>query len=230
MEGIKLIDASDVVEGSIKKSKMVKKPLGGKLLPGPTKEIIDLDKKSDVKPVVNVIESDKKTGNEVESDKKTGDGIVSGRTIRALKLKQDIYYGENDINKKQFVKMYKKKELGLRWIENTSVGGEIVNCWINQDRSQYIIKLPEEGEYKRFKFYGCDEIYNFFVSLGAISFDYTKEKIPESTRLTNHLDKTNVDKVEEQEKCEFIGADLWSGYRTRQLLKGMPDNWGIKWK
>lgn len=28
---------------------------------------------------------------------------------------------------------------------------------------------------------------------------------------------------------DFVGADLWSHYRTHQLLKGMPDNWGIKW-
>lgn len=44
-----------------------------------------------------------------------------------------------------------------------------------------------------------------------------------------------VIKIEEPEKIEeeeyrFVGADLWSHYRTHQLLKSAPDNWGVKWK
>lgn len=233
MDGIKLIDASEVSvkkktsKIEVEKTKSEKSPIkiitesGNQKVEGSTEsdiKIIDVNR-DDVSKIVNV----------VEHDKKMDIGVKSDKTIRALKLKQDIYYGEKNVNKKQFMKLYKKKELALRWVENTSIGGEIVNCWINEDRSQYIIKLPEEGEYKRFKFYGCDEIYNFFVKIGAIPFDYTKEIVPEHAHLTDQFDKTNVGKVEEQEEYEFIGADLWSGYRTRQLLKGMPDNWGVKW-
>jgi len=231
MEGIKLIDASEVSgkkntsKIEIKKTKKI-----------PIKIITESVKQDDKQNVPEIATgNDAKSRDErvdinvVEPDKKIDIGVKSDKTIRALKLKQDIYYGEKNVNKKQFVKLYKKKDLALRWVENTSVGGEIVNCWINEDRSQYIIKLPEEGEYKRFKFCGCDEIYNFFVKLGAIPFDYTKEIVPEVVHLTDQFDKTNIGKVEEQEEYEFIGADLWSGYRTKQLLKGMPDNWGVKW-
>lgn len=233
MEGIKLIDASEV---SVKKNtskieikKTKKSPM--KIITGSDKQKVEESTvRNDVK-IIDVHREDISKDKIVSvAESKIDDEVKRDKTIRALKLKQDIYYGEKNINKKQFMKLYKKKELALRWVENTSVGGEIVNCWINEDRSQYIIKLPEEGEYKRFKFYGCDEIYNFFVSLGAIPFDYTKEIIPEPAHLTDQFDKTNVGKVEKQEEYEFIGADLWSGYRTRQLLKDMPDNWGVKWK
>lgn len=239
---MKIIPASDMVEGSKKKSKIVKKSLGDKLLPGPIKGVIDLDKKPDVGKTDNKIDIKADVKPDVDvivSDSKTDVGDVSGRTIRAIKLKEGAYYGPNDINKKQFVKMYKSKKLDLKWTENTSIGGAIVSCWINKDRNQYIIKLLEEGGYKRFKFYGCEEIYDYFISLGAIPFDYTKENATSPSYLSNYNEKGATDVIEGktvecvsdiEEDRGFVGADLWSGYRTRQMLKGMPDNWGIKWK
>ena len=90
---MKIIPASDMAEVSKKKSKIVKKPLGDKLLPGPIKGIVDLDKKPDVgKTVVGI----------AAPDNKTDTGVISDREIKAIKLKESIYYGPNDINKKMF--------------------------------------------------------------------------------------------------------------------------------
>lgn len=253
---IKIIDASDVIEGRSRKkkvTKVVKKPVSepvGKPGSYKTVDVDNLFSKGGVKKMpllsMNSIKPTSSMNNmsNVRSDASnvdTGTGTSNvaeekaTRVIRAIKLKEDIYYGPGEANKKEFVKLYKKKELALRWIEGSNVNGEIVNSWINQDRSQYIIKLPEEGGYKRFKFFGCDEIYNYFMSLGAIPFDCTKENVPEATYLTD-VGKSNVenkiDSGDDNRLCDdhFIGADLWSGYRTRQLLKDMPDYWGVIWK
>ena len=149
---------------------------------------------------------------------------IVGRKIRTIKLKQDIYYGPKNTNKNKFMRMYKK--LGLIWRTET-IGGVVVDGWISKDKSQYIIKLPEEGDYKRFKFYGCDEIYNYFISLGAVTFDLSENK--------DNISGINIQKKDgivdtKDEKYEFIGADLWSGHMTRRLLKNIPDNWGVIWK
>ena len=137
-------------------------------------------------------------------------------TIRAIKIKQDIYYGPKNINKNRFMRMYKK--LGLGWRTEENIEGSVVDGWFNKDKSQYIIKLVEEGEYKRLKFHRCDGIYDYFISLGAIPFDYEKE--------TSSTVKVGGD----IDEYRFIGADLWSHHRTEQLLKDMPADWGVKWK
>lgn len=138
------------------------------------------------------------------------------KDVRNIKLKQDIYYGPKNSNKNKFVRMYKK--LNLVW-KTEKIDGVLVDGWFNKDKSQYIIKLPEEGDYKRFKFYGCDKIYDYFIGLGAVTFELSdKDNISSST--TKDID----------EDYKFVGADLWAHYRTKQLLKNMPDNWGIKWK
>ena len=266
MEGIKVIPASEVIEsGSRKKSKPTKKS-DDKLS---NKSSLIITKITNIKVVDanDVVDSGVKQDNIVNVDtvgpkiKTTVDIVVPGiktdiesrtdasKIIRAIKLKESIYYGPSDINKKTFVKMYKSKKLNLKWTENINIDGAIVSCWTNQDRTQYIIKLLEEGGYKRLKFYGCDEIYDFFINLGAIPFDYTKENSTSPSYLSNYANKdvkdiaTNVTKDVIDGKIvtvecesgidntsEFIGADLWSGYRTKQLLKGVPDNWGVIWK
>ncbi len=252
MEGIKVIPASEVIEsGSRKKTKSTIKS-GAKSSNKSSIVITKIAKITNIE-VVNakdVVEAGTKQVNKVEIENaenktdagiKTDIGIVGSenRTIKAIKLKESIYYGPNDINKKTFVKMYKSKKLNLKWTENINIDGAIVSCWTNQDRTQYIIKLLEEGGYKRFKFYGCDEIYDFFIDLGAIPFDYTKENSTSPSYLSNYIDKEPKDSIgskgiecvsDTAEDTEFIGADLWSGYRTKQLLKGLPDNWGVIWK
>lgn len=139
--------------------------------------------------------------------------------IRAIKIKESVYYGPKNVNKNKFMRMYKK--LGLTWREYVEIEDKRVDGWFNEDKSQYIIKLSQEGEYKRLKFYGCDDIYDYFISLGAETFDYGKEDI---TNLDNSTVKDNG------YGYRFIGADLWSNYRTVQLLKKAPMNWGVKWK
>jgi len=222
MEGIRLIDASEVhVKKKTSKIEIKKIP----------KIPINIIDDKNITESVGIRESDK--GSEVddknilkkESDqnnKSVQDNV--GMEIRAIKLKQEIYYGPKNVNKNKFMRLYKK--LGLTWLEDISIGGMIVSGWVNKDRSQYIIKLLEEGDYKRFKFYGCDAIYDYFMSLGAVTFDYTKE-----TQISpSYQTKTIVDIDKTIDKYEFIGADLWSGYMTRKLLKNMPDNWGVIWK
>lgn len=260
MDGIKVIPASDVIEsGSRKKSKPTKKSddkLSNKsslIITKTTnikvvdaKDVINADTKSDNKVNIDTIVHDDKTdGNKADTGAAggaAGGADTENRTIKAIKLKESIYYGPNDINKKTFVKMYKSKKLNLKWTENINIDGAIVSCWTNQDRTQYIIKLLEEGGYKRFKFCGCDEIYNYFIGLGAIIFDYTKENSTSPSYLSNYIDKDVTTDVTDgktitvecesgiDEDREFIGADLWSGYRTKQLLKNVPDNWGVIWK
>lgn len=232
---IKLIDASDVVVGKKRPSKVEVKNISKVPLKIATKEgiVVTNEISMDKPKVVRVVEPD--ISDVLEKPSHVDTIVVSDRTIKAIKLKEEIYYGPNDINKKAFVKMYKSKKLGLRWMENISIDGTIVSCWTNEDRSQYIIKLLEEGGYKRFKFYGCEEIYNYFISLGAITFDYTKENSISPSYLDNYTDKDSSGKDTSGKDTSgedrgFIGADLWSGYRTRQLLEGMPNNWGVKWK
>lgn len=193
----------------------------------------------------------------------TAKSNIGGRTIRAIKLKQDIYYGPKNANKNKFVRIYKKLKLVWR---TESIGGIMVDGWFNNDKSQYIIKLLEDGDFKRFKFYGCDEIYDYFVNLGGFAFDHNKEDSLSSNYNNNNINSTlrvkdnpigvanhnnnvigtvgdtvgklgnvngenNTNRTKDNdEEYRFIGADLWSGYRTRQLLKKMPDNWGVIWK
>lgn len=226
---LKLIDASEVITSGTKKGatkKTVKSNIKTDDKSG-DKKIIDLDDKGDNKRGYKKITYlDDKSDDKSEGEQPN---IVIG-TIRTIKLVQSAYYGPNDDNKKKFVKMYKK--LGLVW-KTEYINGGLSDGWFNKDKSQYIIKLPEEGEFKRFKFYGCDDIYDYFVTLGAVAFDY-KENLIAANKIT--VDNTSANttvggKIENcAEEYEFIGADLWSGYRTRQLLKNMPDNWGVIWK
>lgn len=231
MDGIKLIDASEV-EVKKKTSKVEIKKISKtppiKIIPESTIKIITeiTVKSSD--------ESDKLSQVNVDNVDKVDKSDKQIRTIRAIKLKEDIYYGPKNINKNKFMRMYKK--LGLAWIENISIDGMMVGGWFNKDRSQYIIKLLEEGGFKRFKFYGCDEIYAYFINLGGIAFDHTKENSISPIYKQVNIAKTDIGvgsvnlSGDIGKIGEFIGADLWSGYRTKQLLKDMPDNWGIKWK
>lgn len=216
---LKIIDASEVIARGVKKSI--------------AKKVAKIDTRHDDKSgdignaktdhkniVMNSIKPDNKG-----EDKSSERPHITDRVTRTIKLKQSAYYGTANENKSNFMRMY--KELGFKW-RTEIINKEVVDGWFNEDKSQYIIKLSEEGEYKRFKFYGCDEIYDYFISLGAVVFDY-KENLIVSNKVTT--DNIVGSKIENDvEKYEFVGADLWSKYRTRQLLKKVPDNWGVVWK
>ncbi len=257
---VELVDASKVIGRKRKKSgdnpDIIKKT-NVITRPDIVTKIIDLDivKKTDVITRPDIIEKTDIITKTIGSDiaRKTDVTItnsnvvitspnivitnpnIGDRTIRAIKLNQDIYYGPKNVNKNKFVRMYKK--LGLTWTENISVDGIMADGWFNKDRSQYIIKLMEDGDYKRFKFYGCDDIYDYFLGLGGVVFDHTKENSISANYLNNEINnkKTGSDIKDSSidnfdEYYRFVGPDLWSGYRTRQLLKNMPDNWGVIWK
>lgn len=163
----------------------------------------------------DIIKVDKSKTNNVKNVTEPKQGTIH-RDIRAIKIKQDIYYGPRNSNKNKFVRMYKK--LNLVW-KTEKIDGVLVDGWFNKDKSQYIVKLPEEGDYKRFKFHRCDNIYDYFIGLGGVTFELSDKDSIIGSSATNDI-----------EDYKFVGADLWSHYRTKQLLKNMPDNWGIKWK
>ncbi len=250
MEGIKLIDAEDVVVKK-KTSKVEIK----KISKSPIKIIADDGQKSVPKDIcnddvarsdtINILKPDvvKVSKHDVVDDTKpdmVSTTDIGDRTTRTIKLKQDIYYGPKNANKNKFVRMYKKLKLVWR---TESIDGMMVDGWLNSDKSQYIIKLLEIDGFKRFKFRGCDDIYDYFVSLGGVKFDYNGEDSPGSNCRNDIVgnvesvkggngDIVNIgDKYDDKhDDYKFIGADLWSRYRTGQLLKNVPDNWGVIWK
>ena len=230
MVGLKLVDASDVVSGVRKTTKKAAKNDGIKIDIVP-KTLVDSTIDNNVK---DGVKNDEETVDKPNEDLPHSDTSI---TIRAIKLNQGTYYGPGNVNKNKFMRMYKK--IGLSW-KTATVDNETVDGWFNKDKSQYIIKLPEEGDYKRFKFNGCDDIYNYFIDLGAVTFDYIKENVTSSayqsssansaTNINNPITNSTKIGIDIDGDNRFIGADFWSGYRTRQLLKDMPDNWGVIWK
>jgi hypothetical protein len=256
MTGMKLVNASEVIiNKKISKVEIKKVSKRMKIITDEDqKNIVDgvsgngIAVKSDIVVRPNTVKSDTvaTTGNTIKTGtvEKTD---IGNRIIRAIKLKEDIYYGPKNANKNKFMRIYKK--LGLKWITDISVNGMMVDGWFNSDRSQYIIKLLEDGDQKRFKFCGCDEIYDYFMSLGGVVFDHNKEDSLSANYQNNRINNAggikeisisgvnNVSNVNSAKNIEdtdenyrFLGADLWSGYRTRQLLKKVPDNWGVIWK
>ena len=267
MDGMKLIDASEVTtrkktsKTDIKKAQ--KSPM--KVITEDSKKSTEDDtSRSGVVSRSNIVKSDVVSGPDIVKSDVVKHGVVAdidpeasigNRTIRAIKLKEEIYYGPKNANKNKFVRMYKK--LDLRWITEVSINGMMVDGWFNKDKSQYIIKLLELDGFKRFKFCGCDEIYDYFVGLHGVTFDHNEENSLGSNYINNKVnseannkDGSNVNNEgnvkesligatnqsgvisateDNDEEYRFIGADLWSGYRIRQLLKNMPDNWGIIW-
>ena len=136
----------------------------------------------------------------------------------SLKLPESIYYGENEVNKKAFMKLYKNKTLKLKWIENTILDGKEVSGWFNTDKTQYVIKLQEINHYKRLSIVGCQSIVEFFKGLGATEFELFYEEAKEKP------------KVEVKPKVKsFIGADLDHHHRVEERLKNMHENWNCIW-
>jgi hypothetical protein len=291
MDGMKLIDASEVTTrkktSKVDIKKVQKSPMKVITEDSQKSTADDMSRNGDVSGS-DIVKSDVVSGPDTVKSDVVKHGVVAdiapeasigNRTIRAIKLKEDIYYGPKNVNKNKFVRMYKK--LDLRWITEVPINGMMVDGWFNKDKSQYIIKLLELDGFKRFKFYGCDEIYDYFVGLHGVTFDHNKENSLSSNYLNNKVNSEANNKVSSEannkvsseannkvsseannkdgnnvnnegnvkesligatnqsgvisatedndEEYRFIGADLWSGYRIRQLLKNMPDNWGIIW-
>ncbi len=137
-----------------------------------------------------------------------------------LKIHQSKYYGHQGRTKELFKKKY--RSAGLKWMTSVNLNGEMVDGWISADFKEYLLKLPEDGVFKRFKG-NSEKMIMFLKSCGAEEFD---ENVAGC-----HVDYNDSKEFMTQQKrysC-FIGADLISHYRTEELLKGMPENWGVNW-
>ncbi len=153
-------------------------------------------------------------------------GLDKGRLLKIminLTLPESVYYGKDEVNKKQFMKLY--KSLKLKWDEHAILDDKEISGWFNADKTEYIIKLQEINGYKRLSIVGCETIIEFFKGLGATEFELFYDDIKEKPK------REVKPKVEvKQEVKSFIGADLIHHYRIEEMLKGMPENWGVKWK
>ncbi len=137
-----------------------------------------------------------------------------------LKIHQDKYYGYNFNNKKIFKKKY--HSAGLKWMVGVNLNGEIVDGWISSNMKEYLLKLPEEGVYKRFTG-NSEKMIEFLVSCGGEVFEGEEKGA--------HVDYGDMKGFTTQKDRygEFIGADLLSGYRFREILKDATLNWGCVW-
>lgn len=138
-----------------------------------------------------------------------------------LTLPESSYYGPEDKNKKEFMKLYKK--LKLKWDEHAILDGKEAPGWFNTDKTEYVLKLHEIKGMKRLSIVGCQSIVDFFKGLGAKEFEIWQDEVKEKQKIEIHP------KLDMNRKS-FIGADLDSHYRFEQRLKNMPDNWGVKWR
>ncbi len=137
-----------------------------------------------------------------------------------LKIPEELYYGEKNKTKKLFMLEYKK--LGLQWLEGVRIGEDLVSGWFSIDRKKYLLKLPEEGKIKRFSG-NCEEMFTFLKGIGAVE---TEVKDTLVFTVNNRYDRC---RSQIERFGRFVGADLYSHYRAEELLKEMPDNWGVIW-
>lgn len=138
-----------------------------------------------------------------------------------LKISSNLYYGHQGKTKALFMKHYKK--LGLKWMESIELNGKIVDGWFSSDKKEYILKLVEEGELKRFTGNSVGMI-DFLKGCGAVEFEV--EAVGEHINYNDNKGYiTQFDRF-----GKFVGADLFWSYRMREILKDVPDNWnGVIW-
>jgi len=137
-----------------------------------------------------------------------------------LKIHQNNYYGHQNKTKELFKKKY--RSLKLKWMEKVNLNDVLVDGWFSSDLKEYLLKLPEEGEFKRFT--GNSEgMINFLKSYGAVEVDERVSGV--------HIDYDDKKGVlcQEDRYGRFVGADLAHHFRIEEMLKDMPDNWGIRW-
>ena len=137
-----------------------------------------------------------------------------------LKIEQSKYYGHQNKTKDLFRKKY--RSLKLKWMENVKLGDDIVDGWMNDDRTQYLLKLPEENEFKRFTGNSLGMI-EFLKNHGAIEVSGNEKGVHK-----NYDDTMGFMTMEDRfGRC--VGSDLYSHYRTEEMLKDMSDDWSVNW-
>lgn len=137
-----------------------------------------------------------------------------------IKIEKDKYYGYNNKTKELFKKKY--RSLKLKWMESVKLGDEVVDGWFDDSMKQYLLKLPEEGNMKRFTGNSIGMI-EFLKNRGAVVSEGEERGVH-----INYDDKMGfVDQIERY--GNFIGADLVGHYRAEEILRGMMENWGVRW-
>lgn len=137
-----------------------------------------------------------------------------------LKIEQSKYYGYQGKTKELFKKKY--RGLKLKWMTDVKLGDDIVDGWMNDDKTEYLLKLPEEGEFKRFTGNSI-RMFEFLKTHGAIEVEGEEKgchiDYNDSKGFLTQIDRFGT----------FIGADLMNHYRVEEILKNFPENWGVKW-
>ena len=137
-----------------------------------------------------------------------------------LKIEKEKYYGYNNKTKELFKKKY--RSLKLKWAESVKIGDGVVDGWISDDMKQYLLKLPEEGNFKRFTGNSIG-MFEFLKNHGAVEFEGE-----EKGSHINYDDTMGfIDQVNRY--GTFVGADLVSHFRVEEILREMPEMWHVKW-
>lgn len=137
-----------------------------------------------------------------------------------LKIEQSKYYGHQGKTKELFKKKY--RGLHLKWMTDVNIDGTLSDGWMNDDKSQYLLKLPEEGEFKRFTGNSVGMI-EFLKLQGAIEVE------GEEKGVHIYYDDQKGFLTQQDRFGTFIGADLINHYRVEEILKGVSENWNIRW-
>ncbi len=138
-----------------------------------------------------------------------------------LKIHKDNYYGHQGKTKKLFMQIYKRVPK-LMWMENVELNSELVDGWFSVDKNEYLLKLPMEGEFKRFTG-NSERMFAFLKNHGAV------EVVGEEKGCHIDYDDKKGFLTMEDRFGRCIGSDIYSHYRTEEMLKEMPENWGVKW-
>ena len=138
-----------------------------------------------------------------------------------IKIEKEKYYGYQGKNKELFKKKY--RSLKLKWMTDVKIEDSIMDGWFSDDLKQYLLKLPEENEFKRFTGNSVGMI-EFLKNHGAVEVEGTEKGVH-----VNYNDQKGFVTMEDRfGRC--VGSDLYSHYRTEEMLKGMSDSWiGVVW-
>lgn len=138
-----------------------------------------------------------------------------------IKIEKDKYYGHQNKTKMLFKNVYNKVPK-LKWMEKVELNGVIVDGWFSLDKKEYLLKLEMEENFKRFTG-NSERMFTFLKNHGAIEVDDKENGL--------HIDYNDQKGFLTMEdrfgRC--VGSDLYSHYRTEEMLKEMPENWGIVW-
>jgi len=135
-----------------------------------------------------------------------------------IRIDEAIYY----VNKAKFKKLY--KELGLSWIEFKNINGKLVDGWFNKDSSSYLLKINAPKDVKKFESFNCKEMEDFLISIGGVNEEGIV--IPKNEVVVIPSYKENPHGVWDK---PFIGADISHHYRIEEILRDMPDYFGVVW-